>query len=516
MEYGLRMTQTAIDPAADGATPLARREDFPLGNVVVRPSLRTVDGPSGSAKGEPRVMQVLVALADARGQVLSRDDLLRTCWGGRIVGDDAINRAVAEVRRIVAATGAGFEVETIPRIGYRLAGLDWDAVQEAASSRSRPTRRIVMASGAAAAICVAAGGTALLYRRRHAEIDALVERGRLLQSSGAPDGDRRSEALFRQAIALDEDRADAWGWLAAVLGDANRAREAAQRALEIDLREPNARTVLAYQRRDLDSWTQWEDALLGVLADAPRCALALNHLTLFYQGMGRCRDSLFRNEQAIAVEPFNPVHQSRRALKHWIFGRVGDADKVADQALQLWPRHSGVWNARLILYAFTDRAPAALALLDDRAGRPANLTPASEGSWRAALKAIATRSPGDIDRALTVFEAVAGLAPGIAANAIMTFSYLGALDAAYQMAGGLFENRGQVVQRSRGGGIKDLYSGSSWGRTQFLFIPATAPFRDDRRFPELCRRVGHVDYWRRRGIWPDPFVRGAVDPSKLA
>jgi hypothetical protein len=27
--------------------------------------------------------------------------------------------------------------------------------------------------------------------------------------------------------------------------------------------------------------------------------------------------------------------------------------------------------------------------------------------------------------------------------------------------------------------------------------------------------VGHVGYWRRRGIWPDDFVRGAINPTEL-
>ena len=65
-------------------------------------------------------MQVLLALLDAGGAVLSRDDLLRICWNGRIVGDDAINRAIGEARRISQVTGAGYQIETIPRVGYRL------------------------------------------------------------------------------------------------------------------------------------------------------------------------------------------------------------------------------------------------------------------------------------------------------------------------------------------------------------------------------------------------------------
>ncbi len=66
-------------------------------------------------------MQVLVALVRGTDRVISRDDLIRDCWSGRIVGDDAINGAVAKVRRLANLTAeASFKIETIPRVGYRL------------------------------------------------------------------------------------------------------------------------------------------------------------------------------------------------------------------------------------------------------------------------------------------------------------------------------------------------------------------------------------------------------------
>ena len=98
----------------------------------------------------------------------------------------------------------------------------------------------------------------------------------------------------------------------------------------------------------------------------------------------------------------------------------------------------------------------------------------------------------------------------------MILSHLGELEAAYRVAEGLFERRGDIVQNSPDGSIRDIYSASGWGRTQFLFIPVTAPFRADPRFPDLCRRMGHVAYWQKRGIWPDPFVRGALKPATLS
>jgi hypothetical protein len=320
---------------------------------------------------------------------------------------------------------------------------------------------------------------------------------------------------MERAVARDPGRADAWGKLSTMIDEPDAARAAALKAVAIDPREPEARTMLAYQQRDLNDWIYWEDALLGVLHDAPDTMLALSHLTFFYQGMGRCRDSLALNDRGAALQPFDPAIQTRRILKFWIFGNMTAGDKAADRAMQLWPRHPGVWNARLLTYAFTDRAPAALAQLEDAASRP-QLSAPSIALWRAILTAIDTRKASDIDAAVSRGLTAAPLATGLAANAIMGFSHLDRVDAAYEVAAGLFERKGRIVQRRAGGSVKDFYAETSWGRTQFLFTPAMAAFRRDGRFVDLCRDTGHLAYWQRRGIWPDPFVRGSLDPGRLA
>lgn len=66
-------------------------------------------------------MQVLVALVEADGAVLSRDDLIQRCWQGRVVGDDAINRCIGQLRRVAKSCDEPcFTIECIPRVGYRL------------------------------------------------------------------------------------------------------------------------------------------------------------------------------------------------------------------------------------------------------------------------------------------------------------------------------------------------------------------------------------------------------------
>lgn len=108
-----------------GEIELACVARFRLGDLDVHPSTLQIEKSGLSKTLEPRVMQVLVALARCRGSVVSRDQLVNQCWGGLAVSDDAINRCLAKVRRIGTEL-RGFEVDTIPRVGYRLRERDHD------------------------------------------------------------------------------------------------------------------------------------------------------------------------------------------------------------------------------------------------------------------------------------------------------------------------------------------------------------------------------------------------------
>lgn len=103
-----------------GEVTLADAGPFAVGGLSVVPALRTVrDAQGRETQVEPRVMQCLVALSRRGGSVVSRDELLKTCWGGTTVGDDAVNRCISRLRALGAATGA-FSIDTIARVGFRL------------------------------------------------------------------------------------------------------------------------------------------------------------------------------------------------------------------------------------------------------------------------------------------------------------------------------------------------------------------------------------------------------------
>src|SRR5690606_1961406 len=99
---------------------LAREADFSLGPMHVRPASREVVIRGQVQVLQPRVMQVLVTLARRPGMVVSRDDLVESCWGGLSVSEDAITRCIAALRRLSGQDDPAFSIETVARVGYRL------------------------------------------------------------------------------------------------------------------------------------------------------------------------------------------------------------------------------------------------------------------------------------------------------------------------------------------------------------------------------------------------------------
>ena len=116
---------------------LALERQLELGGMRVSPADCAVLMNGVRRELQPRVMQVLVALARDRPHVVSREKLVKLCWGGRIVGDDSVNRCVLALRNLAREfTPAPFAIETVPRVGHSLV----ENGKPDASERS-PTRR---------------------------------------------------------------------------------------------------------------------------------------------------------------------------------------------------------------------------------------------------------------------------------------------------------------------------------------------------------------------------------------
>ena len=124
---------------------LAATPGFEIGGLQVRPGERAVEVSGDRRELQPRVMQVLVALAQARPNVVSRDTLIERCWDGRVVGDDALNRCILALRHLAQEfTPVPFVIETVPRIGHRLVEQRVEPAPIVAAPQTKPWRRLAV------------------------------------------------------------------------------------------------------------------------------------------------------------------------------------------------------------------------------------------------------------------------------------------------------------------------------------------------------------------------------------
>ena len=145
---------------------LAETSDFDLGQLRVSPAHRQVSMAGECRELEPKVAQVLVALASASPAVVSRDRLVEQCWDGRIVGDDALNRCIVALRHLAKQfSPEPFAIETVPRVGYSLVAGPGDGSRNGRS----PTRTRNVAIALVLAIMVAASLAFAWFRSDRAE-----------------------------------------------------------------------------------------------------------------------------------------------------------------------------------------------------------------------------------------------------------------------------------------------------------------------------------------------------------
>ena len=115
-----------------------------LGDFTVYPAAGEMVGPGGREQLDPKVMQVLVALARRAGDVVSRHELLAEVWPGVVVGDDVVSRCIYQLRRHLRQAGGDERyaelVETLPKRGYRLNCEPTDVLRAPSDALARSAR----------------------------------------------------------------------------------------------------------------------------------------------------------------------------------------------------------------------------------------------------------------------------------------------------------------------------------------------------------------------------------------
>ena len=217
----------------------------------------------------PRALDVLAALVESAGDVVTKDELMRRVWPDTFVEEANLSVNVAALRKALgtAEGGRGY-IETIPRRGYRLV-----VPRPAAETGDRRLRLAILPFrelGTVHADELLGAGTAVALITRLSRIPALVvrptsavlayadtprdarEAGRELQVDAIVEGTvQRSGGRVRVTVHLvrmDEERA-AWSEsfeeeMTSLFAVQDRAAERVARALDVELRRAD-RALLA-------------------------------------------------------------------------------------------------------------------------------------------------------------------------------------------------------------------------------------------------------------------------------
>lgn len=514
------------------AIRLSREEPFRLGAVEVHPATRQILLNGHSETLEPRIMQVLVAFAQADGSILGHEELIDRCWDGRIVGDNAIHRAISKLRDLgLNFAGGTFAIETITKVGYRMNVREPDswrkstAVETAAASpangrRWHGSRRRVLGAGALAS-AAAVSGIGYHFLRADpvdARVADLVSRSDQAIRNELPDSDAQGVGFLEEAVALRPDSKLAWGRLALARGiiaehaapaDTARAvaatQEAARRALALDRRQADGLAALALLPPYYGDWLAAEHRMNAVLAVDPEHLPIRDARCFMHAAVGRGREGSADRLLIAAREPLHAGFQFKLVYAYWILGDIGAADRAADRALQLWPKHPGVWLARLWTLAFTGRAAGALAQVDDEAARP-DFPPWMIESLRVSMTALASRRPADIAAAADSVLSLVSNGPSLSVSAVLILNGLGEVDRAFEVASAYLLERGPLMARVRWRAGDVSINDQRRRKTNMLFVPVAEAMHADPRFVKLVGEIGLQSYWDRAGVLPD-FMR---------
>jgi DNA-binding winged helix-turn-helix (wHTH) protein/Tfp pilus assembly protein PilF len=277
----------------------------------------------------PKAYDVLVALVQQRGHLVTKDELLTRLWPGTFVEEGSLNVCVSALRKALGEDARRpTYIETVARSGYRFI----------AAVRCDPAGEKAFAPGA---------------RARPVELYELVGRGRshllsdsFLELPAAVDA-------FRSAVEIDPTYAPAHAGLArarCVLAASHavphqeafaEAKASALRALAMDSASADAQvalgTVLFLSEWD---WTAAERSLQRALEINPDHTEALLQYGSLQEALGRLDDGLRCKQQALARDPRSPGVLVQIAISYWHQRKYDDALVWAQRAMDVNPKHA--------------------------------------------------------------------------------------------------------------------------------------------------------------------------------
>jgi DNA-binding winged helix-turn-helix (wHTH) protein/Tfp pilus assembly protein PilF len=277
----------------------------------------------------PKAYDVLVALVQERGRLVTKDELLKRIWPESFVEEGGLTVHMSALRKALGEDAhRPIYIETVARSGYRfIAAVRFDSEDEKPFASSAVARPV--------------------------ELYELVGRGRSHLLSGSFFELPAAVDAFRAAIEIDPTYAPAHAGLArarCVLAASHavphqeaftEAKASALRALAMDSASADAQvalgTVLFLSEWD---WTAAERSLQHALEINPDHTEALLQYGSLQEALGRLDDGLRSKQQALARDPRSPGVLVQIAISYWNQRKYDDALVWAQRAIDVNPKHA--------------------------------------------------------------------------------------------------------------------------------------------------------------------------------
>jgi DNA-binding winged helix-turn-helix (wHTH) protein/cytochrome c-type biogenesis protein CcmH/NrfG len=307
---------------------MASREVFHFDEFTLDVRERRLLRGAEAVRLSPKAYDVLVALVQQRGRLVTKDELLRRLWPGSFVEEGGLSVHVSALRKALGEDAhRPFYIETVARSGYRfIAAVTSDPAGEKPSAPSAMARPV--------------------------ELYELVGRGRSHLLSGSYFELPAAVDAFRSAIEIDPTYAPAHAGLARARcvqatfrvvphqEAFTEAKASALRALAMDSASADAQvalgTVLFLSEWD---WTAAERSLQRALEINPDHTEALLQYGSLQEALGRLDDGLRCKQQALARDPRSPGVLVQIAISYWHQRKYDDTLVWAQRALDVDPKH---------------------------------------------------------------------------------------------------------------------------------------------------------------------------------
>lgn len=280
---------------------------------------------NGNASRLPQQpLRILLELADHAGDIVTREQLVKTLWPAGVVDfDNGLNVAMRKLRVALDDVGeAPKYIETLPRVGYRFIGS-----RGAPSPRARMALILTMSAlglaiaGAASWTLISNGSKSAVAathvpseRAQELYLDGIHQRSR--RDIGILEGLALAREKFEAALKEDPNYPQAWAALAASTSAAvhaqtllpadgvPKARAAARRAIALDDNLPEGHVALGeiYLKHDRD-FAAAKKELDRALELNGQSSRAWHHLAIWHADMGQIEEALSALRRAREIEP---------------------------------------------------------------------------------------------------------------------------------------------------------------------------------------------------------------------